>query len=58
MGYPLVPALFVGTAAVLLCYTFASNLRNSIAGVVVIVLGIPVYLWFARQKRARLKSSS
>ena len=53
MGYPLVPALFVGTAAVLLCYTFASNLRNSIAGVMVILLGIPVYLWFARQKRGQ-----
>jgi Amino acid transporters len=51
LGYPLVPALFIGTAAVLLYYTFASNLKNSIAGVVVILLGIPVYFWFARQRR-------
>ena len=49
-GYPVVPALFIGTAAVLLYYTFISNLRDSIAGVIVILLGIPVYLWFARQK--------
>ena len=49
-GYPVVPALFIGTAAVLLYYTFVSNLKDSIAGVVVILLGIPVYLWFARQK--------
>jgi len=49
-GYPLVPALFIGTAAVLLCYTFWSNLRNSIGGVVVILLGIPVYMWFARRR--------
>ena len=52
-GYPVVPGLFVGTAAVLLYYTFTSNLRDSIAGVAVILLGIPVYLWFARQKRLR-----
>jgi APA family basic amino acid/polyamine antiporter len=52
-GYPLVPALFVGTAAVLLCYTFRSNLRDSIAGLVVILLGIPVYLWFTRRKKQR-----
>jgi basic amino acid/polyamine antiporter, APA family len=52
-GYPLVPALFVGTAAVLLCYTFRSNLRDSIAGVAVILLGIPVYLWFRRRKNER-----
>jgi APA family basic amino acid/polyamine antiporter len=50
VGYPVVPALFIGTAAVLLCYTFASNLRNSMGGVVVILMGIPVYLWFARRR--------
>lgn len=49
-GYPFVPALFIATAAVLLCYTFANNLQNSMAGVVVILLGIPVYLWFARRR--------
>jgi APA family basic amino acid/polyamine antiporter len=52
-GYPLVPALFIGTAAVLLGYTFRSNLRDSIAGVAVILLGIPVYLWFRRRKNER-----
>ena len=53
-GYPVVPALFVGTAAVLLCYTFVSNLRDSIGGVVVILLGIPVYAWFARRRAERV----
>ena len=52
-GYPVVPALFIGTAAVLLYYTFVSNLRDSVAGLVVILLGVPVYLWFARQKQRR-----
>jgi len=50
LGYPIVPALFIGTAAVLLCYTFVSNLRNSMGGVAVILLGIPVYMWFARRR--------
>jgi APA family basic amino acid/polyamine antiporter len=49
-GYPYVPALFIVTATVLLYYTFVSNLRNSIAGVVVILLGIPVYWWFASKR--------
>ena len=52
-GYPAVPVLFIATAAVLLCYTFVSNLRDSVGGVIVILLGIPVYLWFARQRRRR-----
>jgi len=53
-GYPVVPALFIGTAAVLLYYTFVSNLRDSVAGVAVILLGIPVYLWFAGKRRKDL----
>lgn len=53
MGYPFVPALFIGTAAVLLYYTFTSNLKDSLGGVIVILLGIPVYLWF----RSRSKST-
>jgi hypothetical protein len=27
-------------------------LRDSVAGVIVILLGIPVYLWFARRRSA------
>lgn len=52
IGYPFVPALFIVTAAVLLYFTFTSNLRNSLGGVIVILLGIPVYLWFARQRKS------
>ena len=50
-GYPVVPALFVLAAAVLLYYTFTDNLRNSAWGVVVILAGLPIYGWFARKKR-------
>src|ERR1022692_1932898 len=49
-GYPVVPAVFVLVAAVLLYFTFTENLRNSIYGCLLILSGIPVYLYFARQK--------
>jgi APA family basic amino acid/polyamine antiporter len=49
-GYPLVPAMFTVAAAVLLYYTFTENLRNSEWGVVVILAGVPIYLYFARRK--------
>jgi APA family basic amino acid/polyamine antiporter len=49
-GYPMVPALFVVVAAVLLCYTFVANVRNSIWGCVVILAGIPIFLYFARRR--------
>jgi APA family basic amino acid/polyamine antiporter len=45
-GYPVVPILFILASAVLLIYTFASNLRNSTIGTIIILAGIPVYLYF------------
>jgi len=50
-GYPVVPGLFIVAAAVLLYYTFTDNLRNSIAGTIVILAGIPVYLYFTKRKK-------
>jgi APA family basic amino acid/polyamine antiporter len=51
-GYPVIPALFIVAAGVLLGYTFVGNLRNSIAGTVVILAGVPVYWYFARKRQA------
>jgi APA family basic amino acid/polyamine antiporter len=51
-GYPWVPLLFVVTSAFLLYYTFTENLRNSAAGVLVILAGIPVFAYFSRRRRA------
>jgi basic amino acid/polyamine antiporter, APA family len=48
-GYPIVPAAFVVVAALLLYYTFQENLRNSIWGCLLILSGIPIFLWFARK---------
>jgi APA family basic amino acid/polyamine antiporter len=50
-GYPVVPALFIVAAAVLLYYTFTDNLRNSIAGTLVILAGVPVYWYFASKRK-------
>ena len=55
-GYPLVPALFVAAAAVLLYYTFTENIRNSAWGVAVILAGVPIYLWFAGKKKRATSS--
>ena len=47
----MVPSMFVLAAAVLLYYTFADNLMNSALGCLVIVAGIPVFLFFAPNER-------
>jgi APA family basic amino acid/polyamine antiporter len=50
LGYPLVPALFITVAAVLLYYTFRENWPNSFYGLLVILAGVPVFEWFRRRK--------
>src|SRR6266404_3862389 len=51
-GYPVVPALFILSAAILLYYTFAENVRNSLMGSLVILAGVPIFLYFKKQKQS------
>ena len=53
IGYPIVPAIFVIASAALLFYTFTDNLRNSGGGVIVILAGIPIYLYFSKRRNAQ-----
>jgi APA family basic amino acid/polyamine antiporter len=50
LGYPLVPAMFIAVAGVLLYYTFRENWPNSLYGLLVILAGIPVFSWFSRRR--------
>jgi APA family basic amino acid/polyamine antiporter len=50
-GYPVLPALFVAVAAALLGYTFWNNRPNSWYGVLVILAGIPVFMYFSAKRR-------
>jgi APA family basic amino acid/polyamine antiporter len=53
-GYPVIPALFVAAAAVLLIYSYAENLTNSLIGNGIILLGVPLFLVF--RKRGALQA--
>jgi APA family basic amino acid/polyamine antiporter len=57
-GYPVVPALFIGAAAVLLYYTFTENIRNSAWGVAIILAGLPIYFYFANRRRGAVADNS
>jgi len=50
-GYPVVPALFIVASAVLLYYSFMANWHNSVARVLVILAGIPVFAFFRRRAK-------
>ncbi len=51
-GYPVVPALFIIAAAVLLVFSFADQPRNSLIGAAIILVGIPLH-YLLRHGRAR-----
>ena len=49
-GYPVVPAIFILFCAVLIINTFITRPREAGIGLVLILLGVPFYLWFNRNK--------
>ncbi|MFZ0808042.1 MAG: amino acid permease [Candidatus Sulfotelmatobacter sp.] len=51
-GYPVVPALFIAVAAALLTYTFWNEWPNSGYGLLVILAGIPFFLYFSRRRQS------
>ncbi len=49
LGYPLVPAVFVGVACCLLIATLLSSPRESLLGLVIILAGFPFYFYWKRR---------
>jgi APA family basic amino acid/polyamine antiporter len=50
-GYPVVPALFVGFAGLLLVATVAADPRDAGLGLALLLSGVPAYLFFTRPAR-------
>ena len=48
-GYPWVPVLFIGSSLAVAAATIANQPRETLAGLGILVLGIPVYYWSRRR---------
>jgi APA family basic amino acid/polyamine antiporter len=57
LGYPIAPAIFVAASLAMVGNEIWNNFQTSMAGVGVILAGIPVYLWFVRSKAKRVRPS-
>jgi APA family basic amino acid/polyamine antiporter len=55
-GYPVLPALFVAAAGVLLFYSYAENWKNSLIGTAIILVGIPLFAVLRRANGNGLSS--
>ena len=52
-GYPVVPALYILGAAVILGMLFVYRFSTTFPGVVIVLIGVPVYYVFRRASQAR-----
>jgi APA family basic amino acid/polyamine antiporter len=52
-GYPVIPAVFVVTSLALAVNTVREQPRETLAGLAILLLGVPVYLAMRRRGRAR-----
>jgi APA family basic amino acid/polyamine antiporter len=50
IGYPMLPIVFILAAAVLVVFSIQNDPRNSLAGVAVILLGIPLHFLLKRRR--------
>jgi APA family basic amino acid/polyamine antiporter len=57
-GYPIVPALFILAALVLLVFSFMNQPRESTAGALVILCGVPLHYLFQRGKAPLQRSNA
>ncbi|MDP9171695.1 MAG: amino acid permease [Acidobacteriota bacterium] len=49
VGYPFVPAMYILGASVILIMLFIYRPSTTLPGVVIVLLGVPAYLWFKRR---------
>lgn len=49
LGYPVVPILFLAGAAILEVSTLIASPRESVSGIVLILLGLPFYFYWRRR---------
>jgi APA family basic amino acid/polyamine antiporter len=49
LGYPVVPATFLLVTVALLVNTFSAAPREALRGIAVLIAGLPLYWYWARQ---------
>ncbi len=51
-GYPVVPVLFILAAIALTIFQLVDDPKNTLLGCLVILLGIPLFLYFERKRQS------
>lgn len=51
VGYPVLPFIFVLFSAFFVIFSFKENIRNAVFGLLLVVIGIPLYFWFRKIRK-------
>jgi APA family basic amino acid/polyamine antiporter len=51
IGYPVLPFIFVLFSAFFVVFSFKENIRNAVFGLLLVIIGIPLYFYFRKGKR-------
>jgi APA family basic amino acid/polyamine antiporter len=57
-GYPMIPALYIACAAVILVVLFVYRPATTIPGVLIVLIGVPVYFLFRLQIQRDSKAAA
>jgi APA family basic amino acid/polyamine antiporter len=58
IGYPWLPLIFVVFSAFFVVFSFYVNIRNAVFGLLLVVIGIPLYFWFRKNRNAADRAES
>jgi APA family basic amino acid/polyamine antiporter len=51
IGYPVLPIIFVLFSAFFVIFSFKENVRNAVFGLLLVVIGIPLYFYFRKKNQ-------
>lgn len=57
IGYPVLPFIFVLFSAFFVIFSFKENIRNAVFGLLLVIIGIPLYFYFRKSKGEQITDS-
>jgi len=57
IGYPVLPIIFVLFSAFFVIISLKENVRNAVFGLLLVLIGLPIYFWFKRKDNKRNKAA-
>lgn len=54
IGYPVLPIIFILFSTFFVVFSFKENIRNAVFGLLLVIIGIPLYFYFRKKRNNKL----